>query len=395
MATGTSADFTGVWGTSATDIYVVGQWPDRILHSEGATWSTVPGVTIHRPAAIWGSSATDIYVMGFAGAMLFYDGASWSEMETGTGNDLNAVWGTSAADVYVVGSPSLILRGVRGASVSVTPSDDTLTAAGETVQLAAEARDANNSTISGVTFAWKSSDLSVATVDATGLVTAVANGTTAIAATTPGGAADTALITVTLSQLPPVAVIDSPGHDTTLTLGESINFQGTASDVDGTVVAHSWDFGDGNGSAAEDPGTYTYAGVGTFTVTYQVVDDDGASSPAASVAVTVVAALDPIEPGVWHGTTGAGFNFDFTVAAGGDQITQIQYFWSGLSCDGVTMVSGSTTVSRAPGWSISGRQFTVDPDDEPTITGTFDDSGTAASGSWQWLSCSGTWTGSP
>ena len=280
-------------------------------------------------------------------------------------------------------------------SYLVTPSDHTLTVVGETIQVVAEARNASNDAISGVTFAWKSSDLSIATVDATGLVTAVTNGAAAITATAPGGAADTAFITVTLSQLPPVAVIDRPGQDTTLTLGESIDFQGTASDLDGTIVGHSWDFGDGNGSTAEDPGTYTYAGVGSYTVTYQVTDDDGAKSPAASVVVTVVAALDPIEPGVWHGTTGAGFTFDFTIAAGADQITQIQYFWSGLSCEGVTLVSGSTTVSRTPGWSISGRQFTVDPDDEPTITGTFDDTGTAASGSWQWLSCSGTWTATP
>ncbi len=483
---GLSADVTAVWGTSATDIYAVAQWPDMILHYDGSSWNAMPGGTIHRPAAVWGSSATDIYAMGFAGAMFHYDGSDWDEMESGTGSDLEDAWGTAGANVYVVGAASLILRGVRGASVTVTPHAHTLTSGGETIQLAAEARDADADPVSGVTFAWKSSDLSVASVNATGLVTALSNGTAAIAATVPGGAADTAIITVTLSQLPPVAVIENPSQDTTVTLGEAVDFQGTASDADGTIAGHNWDFGDGNGASVEDPGPYTYASVGTYTVTYQVTDDDGAKSLAASVAVTVVlnqpptasitsptggasfavgetvtftgsgadhedgdltgaaliwsssldgqigagtsftrddlslgthtitltvedtdgatataavtitvAALDPIVSGVWHGTTGAGFTFDFTVATAADYVTQIQYFWSGLSCEGVTRVSGSVTVSSTPGWIISNRQFVVDPSDEPTITGTFDASGMAASGSWQWLSCSGTWAASP
>jgi uncharacterized protein YjdB len=392
---GLSADVTAVWGTSATDIYAVTQWPDMILHYDGANWNAMPGGTIHRPAAVWGSSATDIYAMGFAGAIFHYDGSEWDEMQSGTGSDLNDAWGTAGANVYAVGAASLILRGLRGASVTVTPHAHTLTSGGETIQLAAEARDAGANPVGGVTFAWKSSDLTVASVDGRGVVTAWSNGTAAIAATAPGGAADTAVITVSLSQLPPVAAIDSPSQDTTVTLGESIDFQGTASDADGTIASHSWDLADGSGSNVEDPGPYTYSSVGTYTVTYQVTDDDGAKSPVASVVVTVVAAPDPIVPGVWHGTTGAGFTFDITVAAGADYVTQIEYFYSGLSCEGVTRVSGSVTVSSTPGWLISSRQFTIDPNDQPTISGTFDASGMAASGSWQWLSCSGTWTASP
>ena len=62
------------------------------------------------------------------------------------------------------------------ASVVVTPSTTTLVSLGETVQLNASAQDASGNSISGKTFTWSSSDESVATVNASGLVTAIANG---------------------------------------------------------------------------------------------------------------------------------------------------------------------------------------------------------------------------
>jgi len=91
----------------------------------------------------------------------------------------------------------------------------------------------------------------------------------------------------TSMNLEPMAVISNPGKDTTVTPGDAVDFQGTATDPDGTIASHTWDFGDGNGSEAEDPGEYTFANTGTYTVTYQVTDDRGETSPVASVEVTV------------------------------------------------------------------------------------------------------------
>jgi uncharacterized protein YjdB len=395
VASGTSADFTAIWGTSATDIFAVGQWPDIILRYNGTSWNPMPSASMHRPEALWGSSATDIYLVGFAGSVLRYDGTSWSEMESGIGNDLNGVWGTSAAHVYVVGGSSLILRGVRGAAVAVSPDAHTLTAVGETIQLAASARDAADNPVGGVTFAWKSSDLSVATVDAIGLVTAAAEGTAEITATAPGGAADTTTITVARPQGSPSAAITSPANGASYAVGETVTFTGSGTDQedgDLTGTALTWtssldgQIGTGTSFTKND------LSVGTHTITLTAMDSDN-NTGNATLTITV-ATLGAIVPGVWHATTGDGFSFDFTVSAGADRVEQIQYFWSGLSCEGVTRVSGSVTVSSNR-WSITGRQFTVDPQDEPEISGTFDSNGTTASGTWEWLSCSGTWTATP
>ncbi len=73
------------------------------------------------------------------------------------------------------------------ASIVVMPAGDTLLSLGDTVQLTASARDANGNTIPDKTFAWSSSDDSVATINSSGLVTAAgANGLITITAATDG-----------------------------------------------------------------------------------------------------------------------------------------------------------------------------------------------------------------
>ena len=79
-------------------------------------------------------------------------------------------------------------------SVVVSPPADTV-APGDTLRLAAEAFDENGHRVEGAEFIWSSSNASVATVDATGLVTGVAEGTAMITATT-GDASGTSAITV-------------------------------------------------------------------------------------------------------------------------------------------------------------------------------------------------------
>ncbi len=70
--------------------------------------------------------------------------------------------------------------------VSIAPGADTLEA-GDEQQLEAEARDANGHPVADVEgFEWSSSDLSVAEVDPTGLVTAVSDGDAEIRATVEG-----------------------------------------------------------------------------------------------------------------------------------------------------------------------------------------------------------------
>ena len=65
----------------------------------------------------------------------------------------------------------------RPTTVTVSPATTELTVSGATVQLSAEVRDQNSNVMAAATVTWTSSAGSVATVNASGLVTGVAEGT--------------------------------------------------------------------------------------------------------------------------------------------------------------------------------------------------------------------------
>jgi hypothetical protein len=100
-----SENFSGVWGASPQDVYVVGR--RATLHYDGKEWTRMPGVTDYH-AAVWGSSPNNVYAVGFPGIDRF-DGKSWTHVYTAQ-HTLLAVWGASASDVFAVGESGLIVH---------------------------------------------------------------------------------------------------------------------------------------------------------------------------------------------------------------------------------------------------------------------------------------------
>ena len=79
-------------------------------------------------------------------------------------------------------------------SIEVSPTQVTLLALGTTQQFTAVTKDASGVEVPGKSFSWSSSEVSVATIDATsGLATAVEDGTTEITATSDGVSGSTEL----------------------------------------------------------------------------------------------------------------------------------------------------------------------------------------------------------
>lgn len=66
-------------------------------------------------------------------------------------------------------------------------------------------------------------------------------------------------------------------------VGETIQFNGFASDVDDNIESYEWDFGDGEKSYEINP-THTYNSEGRYTVLFTVRDDKGLESKASTVA---------------------------------------------------------------------------------------------------------------
>lgn len=119
------------------------------------------------------------------------------------------------------------------ASVVVTPASSTLRALGETVQLAALARDEDGREIPGKTFVWSTSDERVAALSATALLTAVSNGQATVSATTDG-VAGTAVIHVAQAV---AAVQVTPGNGVLTALGQTLQLAAAANDARGNAVA--------------------------------------------------------------------------------------------------------------------------------------------------------------
>jgi PKD repeat protein len=191
--------------------------------------------------------------------------------------------------------------------------------------------------------------------------------------------------------------IASPGRDTTARWPYALEFRGTAGDADGTIAKHRWDFGDGNVATVEDPGPYAYAAMGTYTVTYQATDDDGAVSVPAAVVVTVVAAGLAPEPGKWFGVY-ESLGLGFEVNAQGTGITKISFVPFNWQCGGDTL-NERLAASDPSGWPIVGSTFTITAAFPASslammVEGTFN-SNMTASGTWTAVysgtSCSGAW----
>ncbi len=196
MSSGTSVYIYDVWGTSPTDVYALSTSSNAMLHYDGASWSALPaGASGY---GLWGTTSSNIFVVGSSGAIARWDGSTWTAMTSGTSSSLMEIWGTSASEMTAVNQTGTVLRGIRGATVQVTTGSWNVTPQGNQQQLTATARDGLGAAVGGVPFAWTSTAPSVAAVNASGLVTAVSLGSADIIATAPGGLADTVTVTVTV-----------------------------------------------------------------------------------------------------------------------------------------------------------------------------------------------------
>ena len=174
----------------------------------------------------------------------------------------------------------------RATTIAVTPATAELTALGATVQLAAQVRDQNGQAMAGAAVTWSSGSTAVATVDATGLVTATGNGTATISATSES-ASGTATMTVAQA-VSEVAV--TPTADT-LAIGDTLRISAEAVDANGNAVAEAaftWSSSDDSVAAVDDSGLVLGLGEGMATIRA------ASGGVSASAEITV---QQPLAPG--------------------------------------------------------------------------------------------------
>jgi hypothetical protein len=153
--------------------------PDSIRDSDRITFSAIAtgknGSALPTVTFTWSTSNPQIATVDSSGVV--------------TPLALGVVEVSAAADK--IGRATLVIL-PAAMSVSISPSVDTIqvslpiVSARDTVRLQASARDLTGGLLGGVAFSWSSSSPSVATVDETGLVHAVATGSTTIRASASG-----------------------------------------------------------------------------------------------------------------------------------------------------------------------------------------------------------------
>ena len=152
----------------------------------------------------------------------------------------------------------------RPTTVTVSPATVELTALGATVQLTVEVHDQNDKVMAGVTVTWTSSAGSVVTVDASGLVTGVAEGMATITASV-ASASGSAAVTV----IQPVVSVEVSPSSETIGLGSTLQLTADGFDENGDAVEgaeFSWESSDAAVATVDTSGLVTGVAVGVATI---------------------------------------------------------------------------------------------------------------------------------
>jgi uncharacterized protein YjdB len=218
------------------------------------------------------------------------------------------------------GAAVVTITPVPVASVVVSPSTGQITVGG-TQQFAATALDATGSALSDRAFSWTSSNASVATVSANGLVTALTPGQTTITASSEGRSGSASL---TVIPVPVASVTVALGAETLLT-GSTTTATATLRAADGAILTGrdiTWSSSNQSVATVSASGLVTAASAGSTQIT---ATSEGRSG---STALTVAPRVATVTL-VGAARTKVGDTYSYSVQArdaGGNLLTQEAVF---------------------------------------------------------------------
>ncbi len=223
------------------------------------------------PALTWSSGDDDIATVSASGVVTGIAVGNTNVTASANGIDSNSV----AVTVVDVGTLE---------NISVTPASITNLGINETSALSAACTFVGTGSGQCPTLTWTSADISVATVDPSGVVTGVAAGDTTVKAAS--GDVDSNNISVNVNT-PPAASITSPADGASYAQTVDISFSGTGTDAEDTsgALTYNWT-SDIDGEIAQTSDFTKYdLSAGTHTITFSVTDT---GNLAASTSTTLI-----------------------------------------------------------------------------------------------------------
>lgn len=268
-------------------------------------------------------------------------------------NGLVTAIGNGSANITATGGElsgaAAVTVDQRTARVDVSPSADTLVAIGATVQLTAQPLDANDNGVVDASVEWNSADEAVATVDSSGLVTAIGNGSADITAAS-GGVTGAAAVTV--SQVI-VGMDIVPAATTLFSLGDTVRLVAAGIDAEGHAVpglSFTWTSENDAVAAVDATGLVTAIRTGStdvFATTGELRDSAGVSVTQLASEVRVTPELDTLDA--------VGDTVRLTAVAldrNGNEVEDTDYIWSAPHPSVVTVDSNGLVTARGPGTGL-------------------------------------------
>ena len=260
------------------------------------------------------------------------------------------------------------------AVLNVTPASATMVALGDTVRYSTSLLDAAGQPIPDAGVQWTTADPTVAVVDAGGLVTAVANGTTVVSATSAG---ISGIASVIVAQVAAQISVE-PDSVTLDALGDTLRLTARAEDRNGNHVAgttFNWSSSNASAVAINANGLVTAVDNGTATITATAAADE--ASGTAVVAVTQSAGSVVVSPPA--DTINLGDTLRLVAGAydaNGHSVTGAEFDWSSSDASVAKVdaaglvrgqVEGRATITAASGDAQGTSEITVQNQDRAVL----------------------------
>ena len=221
--------------------------------------------------------------------------------------------------------------------------------AGSALALRATTRDARGAVLTGRTVTWTSGSTAIATIDATGLLSALTDGATTVTATSEGRKASLVVVVVPM----PVATVQLSPSSATVIAGSVVQLAAVTLGLGGAVLpgrAVAWRSDNSAIASVDANGLITGVSAGVVTVTAESEGVRGtASIDVASATPPEIASVTPttLSAGVTATINGAGFDplpANNVVTIGGANAPVILASLSQLTVSVPCVQSGPTTV---------------------------------------------------